>query len=81
MTSVLLDASAQELLGKLHRLAFTKGFWERAGALRYRLIQRKLKAHVADAVIAQSAIDHDVPLLTRDRDFRHYATHCGLKLA
>jgi predicted nucleic acid-binding protein len=26
-------------------------------------------------------IDHDVPLITRDGDFRHFAKHCGLKLA
>jgi predicted nucleic acid-binding protein len=81
MTSVLLDESARELLGKLHRLEFTAGFWECAGALRYKLIREKLKARVADAVIAQSAIDHGIPLLTRDRDFRHYATLCGLELA
>jgi hypothetical protein len=31
--------------------------------------------------IAQSCIDADVKLITRDRDFRHFATHCGLKLA
>jgi predicted nucleic acid-binding protein len=36
---------------------------------------------LGDALIAQSCIDHDVPLITRDTDFRHFAKHCGLKLA
>ena len=27
------------------------------------------------------SIDHDLPLITRDADFRHFAKHCGLKLA
>lgn len=80
MTSVLLDAKSRELLKRFHRLDFSEGFWERAGAARYRLISKKLKAHVGDAVIAQSCIDHAIPLLTRDRDFRHYATLCGLEL-
>jgi predicted nucleic acid-binding protein len=40
-----------------------------------------LKAKVADALIAQSCIDHDVALITRDRGFRHFAKHCGLRLA
>jgi predicted nucleic acid-binding protein len=31
-------------------------------------------------LIAQSCIDHDVALITRDADFRHYAAEGGLKL-
>jgi predicted nucleic acid-binding protein len=57
------------------------GYWGRAGAVRRRILGHGLKARLADALIAQSCIDHDVPLLTRDADFRHYARHCGLKLA
>ena len=26
-------------------------------------------------------VDHDVALITRDTDFRHFVRHCGLKLA
>ena len=46
-------------------------FWRRSGS----------KAKTDDALIAQSCIDHDVALITRDTDFRHFAKHCGLKLA
>lgn len=56
-------------------------FWVRASASRSKLLALKLRARLADTLIAQSCIDHDVPLITRDRDFRHFAEHCGLKLA
>ena len=63
------------------RLDPTEGYWVRAGEARRLLHKHGLKAKVADALIAQSCIDHDVALITRDRDFRHFAKHCGLKLA
>jgi predicted nucleic acid-binding protein len=45
------------------------------------LLARKLRARLPDTLIAQSCIDHDIPLIARDTDFRHFAKHCGLKLA
>ncbi|MES1200847.1 MAG: PIN domain-containing protein [Pseudomonadota bacterium] len=57
------------------------GFWRRAADARRRLLAKRLKARLADALIAQSCIDANVALITRDRDFRHFAAHCGLKLA
>jgi predicted nucleic acid-binding protein len=62
-------------------LPLLDGYWERAGRARGLLRQKGLKAKLGDALIAQSCIDHDVPLITRDGDFRHFAKHCGLKLA
>ena len=56
-------------------------YWARAGAARAALLSRKLRARLADALIAQACIDHDVALITRDSDFRHFARHCGLRLA
>ncbi len=56
------------------------GFWERAGLLRARIISGRRKARLADALIAQTCLDHDVPLITRDRDFRHFARVSALKL-
>lgn len=54
-------------------------YWARAGRLRADLLRRKLKAGLADCLIAQSCIDNDVPLITYDRDFRHFQP-AGLKL-
>jgi len=36
---------------------------------------------LADTLIAQSCIDHDVRLVTRDDDFRHFVRLGGLRLA
>jgi predicted nucleic acid-binding protein len=61
-------------------LEIRDGYWERVGALRARILSRGLRARLADALIAQSCIDHEVPLVSRDRDFRHYARWGGLRL-
>jgi len=57
-----------------------ENFWQRAGINRSKLISKKLKARLADVLIAQSCIDYQVPLITRDKDFRHFVKYCGLKL-
>ena len=64
----------------LPKLEIDERYWARAGDLRMKLAAKKLKAKLADALIAQSCLDHDMPLLTRDDDFRHFAKHCDLKL-
>ena len=55
-------------------------YWERAGILRASVLKQKKKARVADALIAQSCLDQLAPLVTRDRDFRHFASAAGLDL-
>ena len=62
-------------------LPITDGYWERTAQLRRILISKKLKSHLADALICQSCLDANVSLITRDKDFRHYAKLAGLKLA
>jgi predicted nucleic acid-binding protein len=52
-----------------------------AAAARWIVLSKGFKAEVGDALIAQSCINHDVALISRDRDFRHFVAHCGLKLA
>ena len=68
-----------EHLLKVTFLPVTEGFWQRAGLLRQAIRRQGFKAALADALIAQSCIDHDVPLITYDRNFRHFAK-AGLKL-
>ena len=67
------------LLTALPMLELSAGYWERAGILRGRVLAGGFKSRLADALIAQSCIDHDVWLITRDRDFRHFARH-GLRV-
>jgi predicted nucleic acid-binding protein len=79
LSDPVLPARVAALLKELPRLEVTAGYWERAGALRAKLLAKGLKARLADTLIAQSCIDHDVPLVTADRDFRHFARY-GLAL-
>jgi predicted nucleic acid-binding protein len=84
VTEVLSDRAAAAIetdILKLATLPILDGYWHRAGVARRTLQIRGLKARLGDALIAQSCIDHDVALITRDKDFRHFAKHCGLKLA
>lgn len=85
LTELLSDPKAQaemeETVAGFPLLALLDGYWERAGRNRRLLLQKGFKAKTADTLVAQACIDNDVTLITRDPDFRHFATHCGLKLA
>ena len=56
------------------------GYWKRAGALRATVLGRRRRARLGDALIAQSCLDLDTPLLTRARDFRAFAEAASLNL-
>lgn len=64
----------------LPQLEITAGYWVRAGKLRRELLIRRHRAKIADTLIAQSCLDHQVPLITRDRDFLSFQKCAGLKL-
>lgn len=85
VTEILTDSRVSKLIApkieNIQLLEITEGYWRRAGETRAKLRSRGLKANVADSLIAQSCIDHDVALITRDADFRHFAKFCGLQLA
>jgi hypothetical protein len=66
---------------QIPQLETTTYYWQRAGQLRSLVLQAGHKAKLGDTLIAQSCIDHDIPLITRDDDFRHFAEAGGLKLA
>jgi predicted nucleic acid-binding protein len=75
-----LTHSIATSLKELPLLSLKDGYWERVGSMRARLVGRGLKARLADALIAQSCIDHHVHLITRDNDFRHFVEHANLKI-
>ena len=74
-----LPPHLEEIVLQIPMLELKAGFWERAGRLRARVIGAGHKAKLADTLIAQSCVDHDVALVTRDGDFRHFAP-AGLRL-
>ena len=75
-----LPKRVAEILEGLPVLELETGYWRRAGQLRAAVLARGMKAYLADALIAQSCLDHDVPLVTRDTDFVRFAKVGGLKL-
>ena len=52
----------------------------RAGLTRADLLKLKIKPRLADSLIAQFCIDHEIPLHARDTDFRPFAKYFGLQL-
>jgi len=48
--------------------------------LRASVIASGRRARFADTLLAQSCLDHNVALMTRDKDFRHFARIAGLTI-
>lgn len=74
-----LPQRLEEALLQIPVLPLTPGYWERAGRLRALAISGGHKAKLADTLIAQACLDHEVPLVTRDSDFRHFRA-AGLRV-
>lgn len=75
-----LPSEVSEALLELPLMEVKPGYWQRAAELRAGVLAKRRKARLGDALIAQSCIDHGIPLLTRDRDFRAFAAAAGLHL-
>ena len=75
-----LSSEVSQTLSELPLIEIGPGYWQRAGELRARVLAKRRKARLGDALIAQSCIDHEIPLLTRDRDFQAFADAAGLDL-
>jgi predicted nucleic acid-binding protein len=56
------------------------GFWQRAGALRAKVLAKGRRARLADSLIAQICLDAGLSLITRDRDFRSFVEVSSLHL-
>ena len=84
LTEVLSDpklpSEVSRTFSDLPLMEVSPGYWQRAGALRAKVLAKRRKARLGDALIAQSCIDHGIPLLTRDRDFQAFAHATGLDL-
>ncbi len=84
LTEILSDSKLTEQVVALFRdlpfLAVSEGYWERAGGLRAKVLSTGRKAPLADSLIAQSCLDHDVALITRDSEFHSFGRIARLKL-
>jgi predicted nucleic acid-binding protein len=75
-----LPPSVVKTLSEVPLIEVEPGYWQRAGALRAKALAKRRKARLGDALIAQSCLDSEIPLITRDRDFRAFAEAAGLDL-
>jgi predicted nucleic acid-binding protein len=75
-----LPSSVAQTLSELPVIEIAPEYWQRAGALRAKVLAKRRKARLGDALIAQSCMDRGIPLLTRDRDFRAFAEAADLNL-
>jgi predicted nucleic acid-binding protein len=84
LTELLSDArlppDVAETISEVPLLEVASGYWQRAGALRAKVLATRRKVRLGDALIAQSCIDQGIPLITRDRDFRAFAVAANLNL-
>jgi predicted nucleic acid-binding protein len=82
LTELLSDPHLAEdvldTLAKIPMLEIETGYWQRAGVLRAKVLSKRQKARLGDALIAQSCLDSRTELITRDRDFRAFASAAGL---
>lgn len=75
-----LPVDVARTLCDLPAIEIGSDFWQRAGVLRARVLAKRRRARLGDALIAQTCIDGGISLLTRDRDFRAFAEAASLKL-
>jgi predicted nucleic acid-binding protein len=84
LTEILSDpklpSAVSQTLLELPVIEIEPGYWQRAGELRAKVLTKRRKARLGDALIAQSCIDRRIPLLTRNRDFRAFAGAARLSL-
>jgi predicted nucleic acid-binding protein len=75
-----IKSGVVDQLRSIRRRPLGAGYWERAGRLRAAVLTRKRRARLGDALIAQFCLDHDLPLITRDGDFRQFAAVSDLEV-
>jgi predicted nucleic acid-binding protein len=80
LSGPLLSSGAAETLSEIPMVEVEPGYWRRAGLLRAKVLSKRRKARLGDALIAQTCIDRGIALLTRDKDFRAFADAAELNL-
>ena len=75
-----LSSDVARTLSEVPLVPIETDYWQRAGMLRAKVLAKRRKARLGDALIAQGCIDRGISLLTRDRDFRAFAEAARLAL-
>lgn len=80
LSDLALPQETAKFLGDLPLIELEAGYRERVGRLRAKVLAKRRKARLGDALIAQCCADREVPLLTRDKEFQAFAEASGLRL-
>ena len=80
LSDATLPPSVARGLSDVPLIDLEPGYWHRAGLLRAKVLSKRRKARLSDALIAQTCLDRKIPLLTRDQDFAVIAMISGLRL-
>ena len=84
LTEILSDptlpSGVADTLTDVPMIDLEPGYWRRAGALRAKVLAKRRKARLGDALIAQSCIDRGIPLITRDRDLHAFVDAARLDI-
>jgi len=75
-----LPPELEQTLLEIPLVQIEPGFWQRAGALRAKVLAKGRRARLGDALIAQCCVDHGISMITRDKDFRAFVEAAGLTL-
>ena len=75
-----LSTTLRQTFLPIPTLPLYEGFGERAGLLRAKLLNRGSKARLADTLIAQTCLDHEIPLVTREQAFQIFTRIAKLEL-
>ncbi len=80
LSDPVLSSGVAETLAEIPMIEAEPGYWQRAGLLRAKVLSIRPKARLGDALIAQTCVDRNIPLLTRDKDSRAFAAAAELNL-
>lgn len=80
LLALIHTLQGQPNIAELPRLPIKDGFGERAGSARLKLLEKGYKARTLGTMIAIYCLDHAMPLIARDSDYRHFVKHLNLKV-
>ena len=75
-----IPAHAKATIAELPSFPIQPDFWTRSGHARLQLLEKGFKARTLDCYFAVYCLDHALPLVTRDSDFRHFAAEFDLSV-
>jgi predicted nucleic acid-binding protein len=79
LSSTEMTADVERALSEMPFAAPGPGFWKETGSLRRLFAKQGVNAALADCLVAHSCLEHDLPLLTRDKGIRKFGAKVGLR--